>query len=109
MMVSNRNLLFQGAPIFRFHVCFGGCRASKKLWAIFVVFFPLRFVVSRATWPVSQDLTSSVLLRKLWKGGLEAFFWVVPRQGGGGGSWEAGFCVVVFFLVGFHAIFCENG
>ena len=24
MMVSNRNLLFQG-PIFRFHVCFGGC------------------------------------------------------------------------------------
>ncbi len=25
MMVSNRNLLFQGAPIFRFHVCFGGC------------------------------------------------------------------------------------
>ena len=25
MMVSTRNLLFQGAPIFRFHVCFGGC------------------------------------------------------------------------------------
>ncbi len=25
MVVSNRNLLFQGAPIFRFHVCFGGC------------------------------------------------------------------------------------
>ena len=25
MMVSNRNLIFQGAPIFRFHVCFGGC------------------------------------------------------------------------------------
>ncbi len=24
MMVSNRNLLFQGS-IFRFHVCFGGC------------------------------------------------------------------------------------
>ena len=24
MMVSNRNLLFQGAPIFRFHVCFWG-------------------------------------------------------------------------------------
>ena len=22
---TNRNLLFQGAPIFRFHVCFGGC------------------------------------------------------------------------------------
>ena len=25
MMVSNRNLLFQGS-IFRFHVCFGGCK-----------------------------------------------------------------------------------
>ena len=24
MMVSNRNLLFRGAPIFRFHVCFWG-------------------------------------------------------------------------------------
>ena len=24
MMVSNRNLIFQGS-IFRFHVCFGGC------------------------------------------------------------------------------------
>ena len=32
MMVSNRNLLFQGS-IFRFHVCFGGCTlyyTSKK-------------------------------------------------------------------------------
>ena len=29
MMVSNRNLLLQGAPIFRFHVCFGGCTAYK--------------------------------------------------------------------------------
>ncbi len=27
MMVSNRNLLFQG-PIFRFHVCFGGCTGN---------------------------------------------------------------------------------
>ena len=25
MVETNRNLLFQGAPIFRFHVCFGGC------------------------------------------------------------------------------------
>ena len=31
MMVSNRNLLFQGAPIFRFPaVCFGGCNVSMK-------------------------------------------------------------------------------
>ena len=30
MMVSNRNLLFQGS-IFRFHVCFGGCTKQKKL------------------------------------------------------------------------------
>ena len=31
MMVSNRNLLFQGS-IFRLHVCFGGCRTqSQKL------------------------------------------------------------------------------
>ncbi len=29
MMVSNRNLLFQGS-IFRFHVCFGGCSWSKS-------------------------------------------------------------------------------
>ena len=29
MMVSNRNLLFQGS-IFRFHVCFGGCIAQVK-------------------------------------------------------------------------------
>ena len=28
MMVSNRNLLFQGS-IFRFHVCFGGCTLSE--------------------------------------------------------------------------------
>ena len=28
MMVSNRNLLFQGS-IFRFHVCFGGCKFSR--------------------------------------------------------------------------------
>ena len=34
MMVSNRNLLFQGS-IFRFHVCFGGCN-----W--FVIGFLLR-------------------------------------------------------------------
>ena len=27
MMVSNRNLLFQGS-IFRFHVCFGGCKRN---------------------------------------------------------------------------------
>ena len=27
MMVSNRNLLFQGS-IFRFHVCFGGCKGK---------------------------------------------------------------------------------
>ena len=31
MMVSNRNLLFQGAPIFRFHVCFGGCNLARFL------------------------------------------------------------------------------
>ena len=33
MMVSNRNLLFQGS-IFRFHVCFGGCnfKYSKTSW-----------------------------------------------------------------------------
>ncbi len=30
MMVSNRNLLFQGS-IFRFHVCFGGCTRKKQL------------------------------------------------------------------------------
>ena len=29
MMVSNRNLLFQGS-IFRFHVCFGGCTHSQN-------------------------------------------------------------------------------
>ena len=29
MMVSNRNLLFQGS-IFRFHVCFGGCNYRKS-------------------------------------------------------------------------------
>ena len=29
MMVSNRNLLFQG-PIFRFHVCFGGCTTFNE-------------------------------------------------------------------------------
>ena len=28
MVVSNRNLLFQGS-IFRFHVCFGGCRKKS--------------------------------------------------------------------------------
>ena len=28
MMVSNRNLLFQGS-IFRFHVCFGGCKRLR--------------------------------------------------------------------------------
>ena len=27
MVVSNRNLLFQGS-IFRFHVCFGGCNSN---------------------------------------------------------------------------------
>ena len=31
MMVSNRNLLFQGS-IFRFHVCFGGCRWWWLVW-----------------------------------------------------------------------------
>ena len=30
MMVSNRNLLFQGAPIFRFHVCFGGAPTIRQ-------------------------------------------------------------------------------
>ena len=30
MMVSNRNLLFQGS-IFRFHVCFGGCMSGWSL------------------------------------------------------------------------------
>ena len=29
MMVSNRNLLFQGS-IFRFHVCFGGCNRTQQ-------------------------------------------------------------------------------
>ena len=32
MMVSNRNLLFQGS-IFRFHVCFGGCTLNKTIYA----------------------------------------------------------------------------
>ena len=31
MMVSNRNLLFQGS-IFRFHVCFGGC--NNRGWSL---------------------------------------------------------------------------
>ena len=34
MMVSNRNLLFQGS-IFRFHVCFGGCIPKNLLhWGL---------------------------------------------------------------------------
>ena len=39
MMVSNRNLLFQGS-IFRFHVCFGGCMMNfwreyhKRAWFV---------------------------------------------------------------------------
>ena len=34
MMVSNRNLLFQGS-IFRFHVCFGGCTTNQGFDLVF--------------------------------------------------------------------------
>ena len=98
MMVSNRNLLFQGAPIFRFHVCFGGCRASKKLWAIFVVFFSpqiRRFPSYMASFPGPHVFGIAAKALEGWPGGIFLGCAKTRRGGGKLGSWFL--CCCFFF------------
>ena len=49
MMVSNRNLLFQGS-IFRFHVCFGGCSSYETPNSICIICSPDK-LTTQATRP----------------------------------------------------------
>ena len=69
MMVSNRNLLFQGS-IFRFHVCFGGCISF---------FFPIAkvqfFLTSDPFSP--SDAAPAVLGPMAFSGAVERFrMWI---------------------------------
>ena len=62
MMVSNRNLLFQGS-IFRFHVCFGGCIfGCLYTWQFYITtFFGL------VQWPFQRLIDSQLeIKRSLW-------------------------------------------
>ena len=70
MMVSNRNLLFQGS-IFRFHVCFGGCNvlgfytsSGVRIFWIFVSHISHSItVVACVTWHtlIYMDLYTLIL------------------------------------------------
>ena len=49
MVVSNRNLLFQGS-MFRFHVCFGGCT-----WDLSWIFWWILKVIFSKSTPIFQE------------------------------------------------------
>ena len=89
MMVSNRNLLFQGAPIFRFHVCFGGAPTIRQClfwfnlekWHEMITFSIYYVNINYPPWNLT-DLTASLHLTD--HGWLD--FWV-------GILWGFGLCL----------------
>ena len=91
MMVSNRNLLFQGS-IFRFHVCFGGCISwgflgLKKIETIFSwkVLTNFSFFLGGDTLPetnsspLKMDGWNTIL--SYWEGLFSGAFAVSFREG----------------------------
>ncbi len=73
MMVSNRNLLFQGS-IFRFHVCFGGCswcewkgasevKELARYWVLYLKSRSIREIWSEPTPGFNQHI-KGVFLRR---------------------------------------------